>query len=244
MTTWLADLLAAKAQGLPLTLPEAPLAGRGRALALAPHPDDPDAIAVTLRLLRDGGWDVYWTVLNDSWLGVLDDFVGPDKAAKCAARVEEQRASAHLFGLPEDHLAFLHLPEGEDGDILDTPENFARVSAALHAVRPDLVLCPYGEDTNADHRLVARWCAAWARDAGYPVVALANEDPKSLDFRPDLAITFGAVTAAWKAQMLECHRSQSTRNMAQRGITMAQRILELNREGDHYAERFQVKVWS
>jgi hypothetical protein len=75
------------------------------------------------------------------------------------------------------------------------------------------------------------------------VVALANEDPKSVDFRPDLSITFGEDTAVWKARMLECHRSQSTRNMTQRHITFAERILGTNRDGDGYAERFQVKAW-
>jgi hypothetical protein len=35
---------------------EDPLPGPGQALALAPHPDDPEAIAVTLRLLALGGW--------------------------------------------------------------------------------------------------------------------------------------------------------------------------------------------
>ena len=121
MSTWLSDLLAMKAQGMTLTLNEAPLTGGGRVLSLAPHPDDPDAVAVTLRLLRDGGWDVYWAILSTSWLGVLDDFVGSDRAAKAAARVEEQRASARLFGLADDHLTFLLLTESDGGQLEDTP---------------------------------------------------------------------------------------------------------------------------
>ncbi|HOS44821.1 MAG TPA: PIG-L family deacetylase [Armatimonadota bacterium] len=243
MTTWLTDVLAARARGEVPALPEAPLTGSGRALALAPHPDDPDAVGVTLRLLAAGGWTLYWTVLSSSWLGVLDDFVGPDRAAKDAAREAEQRASARFFGLPDAHLAFLRLTTGDDGWIADAPANAARVCAALHATRPDIVLLPYGEDSNPDHRLVARWFAAWARDAGYPLAALANEDPKSRDFRPHVLVTFGEETAAWKAHLLEHHRSQSARNMAQRGITFAARILDTNREADGYAERFQVMTW-
>lgn len=243
MHDWLTSVLAAHHAGACITLPAGPLPGHGVALAFSPHPDDPDAVAITLRGLRDGGWTVHWGVLSYSWLGVRDE-EAVDHAEKGRLRAAEQRASAALFGLPNDRLTFLDLTAGTDGNIADTADNFARASAFLYTVAPDLVLLPYGDDTNADHRLVARWLTAWACARDRATVAFFNEDPKSLDFRPDLQVTFSEEDAAWKADLLECHRTQSLRNQATRGITFAERILAVNRQDGGYAERFRVDVFT
>ena len=241
MHDWLTHLLGATRAGQCLTLPDRPLPGQGVALALAPHPDDPDAVAVTLRRLADGGWSVWWLVLATGWSGVQDAFVDADPVAKGQARETEQRTSAGVFGLPAERLIFLRLPETAEGLLVDDLDNQARVQAALTALAPDLALLPYWDDHHPDHRLVARWFQNWARAQARPVVALYNEDPKSRDFRPALQVRFGAETAAWKAAVLECHRSQSERNQAVRGITFAERILGMNRDEDGYAERFAVE---
>jgi len=238
---WLTQLTQAQQQGTPLLLDEQPLAGTGRALSLAPHPDDPEAIAVTLRLLVEGGWQLSVAVATPAWSGVQDDYVGPDPREKARVREEEQRAALRLFGLPEEELTFLRLGENAAGDLDDTPENHRRFDEYLDAIAPDLLLCPNGEDSNPSHRLVHAWALTWARQQGRPVIILGNEDPKSTCFRPDLQITFGEETATWKATLLECHRSQSIRNQRTRGITFAQRILAVNRQADgRYAERFQI----
>ena len=91
--------------------------GSGVALALAPHPDDPDAIAVTLRLLADRGWEMHWAVVTSGWSGVSDNFCGPDRRMKAEARQAEQRESARLFGLPEDRLRFLETEETGRGRV-------------------------------------------------------------------------------------------------------------------------------
>jgi LmbE family N-acetylglucosaminyl deacetylase len=243
MHDWLAQLIAAKRRGECLTLPEEPLPGCGHVLALAPHPDDPDAVAVLLHALAAGGWNVYWSILASGWSGVEDRYAGPDSSAKGAVRRAEESAAAACFGLPEDRLAFLDLTEGDDGNIIDNAGNLACLHAHLYAMAPAIIVHPYRDDTHPDHRLVARWTEAWARMADQPVLILGNEDPKSVDFRPDLQLVFGAETAAWKAGVLECHRSQSARNQATRGITFAERILGMNRDGDAYAERFTVTTY-
>lgn len=243
MQDWLSKLLDAKDGGLCLTLPEEPLPGKGCAVALAPHPDDPDAVAVTLRLLQQGGWKLYWTVLTSAWSGVQDTFAGPDRAAKARAREAEQRESAARFGLPGERLTFLRLREDDAGELEKTTENRSRLFEWLDGAAPDLVLLPHGEDTNATHRLTWRWCAEWAGGARRTVVALGNQDPKTIAFRPDLRIVFGEASATWKASLLECHRSQSARNRSQRGITFAERILAVNRDEAGYAERFQATRW-
>lgn len=232
-----------------LSWPEQPLPGAGRALALAPHPDDPDAIAVTLRLLFQGGWDLAWAILTPAWSGVRDDFVGPSRELKIQAREAEQRAAARLFGLPESHLFFLKLTENSRGELAEEEGNRERLFAFLNERFPDLVLLPWREDTNASHRLTYRWFSEWAAQAGHPVVALGNEDPKTTSFHPVFQVVFGEETARWKASLLECHRSQSARNLATRGITFAERILSMNRacpglSPGTMAERFQVETWN
>ena len=245
---WLDTLCMHRDGDTPLSFNEQPLVGSGRVLALAPHPDDPDAVAVTLRLLARGGWDLFWTNLTPAWSGVQDDFVGPSPQVKAQAREAEERDAARLFGLPDDRLTFLRLAETVDGSMAETVENRERLTAFLDALAPDLVLLPSREDTNATHRLTYRWFAEWASCAGRLIVALGNEDPKTVAFCPDMQIVFGEKTAAWKATLLECHQSQSARNRATRGITFTERILAVNRACPNlppgsYAERFQVECW-
>jgi LmbE family N-acetylglucosaminyl deacetylase len=243
--SWLESL----SHGQSLTWSEQPLPGSGRALALAPHPDDPDAIAVTLRLLVRGGWDLSWAILTPASSGVQDDFVGPLPEEKAGVREREEQAAAQVFGLPKDRLFFLRLAEDSQGHLAETEANRQALFAFLEKLVPDLVLLPSREDTNPTHRLTYRWFAEWASAARRPVVALGNEDPKTTSFRADFQVRFGPETAAWKAALLECHRSQSSRNQATRKMTFAERILAVNRAcpgliPGMYAERFQVEWWN
>jgi LmbE family N-acetylglucosaminyl deacetylase len=271
---WLETLIA----GQSLVWPEQPLPGTGKALAVAPHPDDPEAIAVTLNLLKQGGWDLYWAILTTAWSGVRDDFAGsssqpgsserefahlvlrgsdppstpshldPSQSKKAHIREAEQWEAARRFGLPEQHLSFLKLAEDAKGHMTESEQNRNQLFSFLSQLSPDLVLLPAPEDTNATHRLTYRWFSEWASLAKHKVVALGNEDPKTLSFRADLQIHFGSQTAAWKARLLECHHSQSQRNLATRGITFAERILKVNSAcpglpPGTFAERFQVRYW-
>jgi LmbE family N-acetylglucosaminyl deacetylase len=214
------------------------------ALALAPHPDDPDAIAVTIRLLADMGWEMHWAVVTSGWSGVSDDFCGPDRRVKAKARQAEQRESARLFGLPEGRLRFLEAEETDSGELAPTPENQRALASLLDSIRPDLALLPHGRDTNPTHRLVYEWFAEWADAQTRPILALGNEDPKTQDFQPNVEAIFDEEKALWKASLLECHWSQSARNQATRGITFAERILATNRRPDGtYSERFEAVLW-
>lgn len=235
------------ASGTPLVWPEQPLPGSGRALALAPHPDDPEAVAVTLHLLAQGGWEVSFAVLTSAWSGVQDSFVGPSREAKGRVREQEARAAAALFGLPEERLTFLRLRENDAGEVVPDEGNRGGLFAFLDRVSPDLVLLPWRDDTNRTHQRTYQWLAEWAPGAGHRVIALGIRDPKTTGFRADLRVTFGEEAAAWKAALLECHSSQSARNMATRGYTLADRILAVNRaepgEVGPYVERFRVECW-
>jgi len=241
---WLAAMVAAERAGDCMLLPEGPLAGSGRAVALAPHPDDPDAVAVFLRMLQRGGWDVCWTILTSGWSGVEDDFVGLSREAKSRVREDEERAAARLFGLPDERLTFLRLAEGEDGHLVATPRNYARFAVQLEALAPALVILPYHDDSNPSHRLTSVWLRQWLATRDDRPVVVENEDPKSTTFLPNLCIRFDEDTAGWKSTLLECHRSQSVRNQHARGITFAERILRMNagpeRAAGFYQERYHV----
>jgi len=221
-----------------LSLEYGPLPGRGSVVMLAPHPDDPDTCAVFQKMLQLGGWEIWWVVLTSGWSGVRDEFAGTDKEAKTACRWQEQLDSCHLFGLNEDWYEFLGLPETDDGELADNLASYRHFASDLNELAPDIVILPWGKDTNATHRLTYEWFMRWRADR--PVTAFFAEDPKSLDFTPHLEIVFDEETAAWKASLLECHRSQTDRNLATRGITFSERILSVNRRETGFVERYRI----
>ena len=94
----------------PLLLDDCPLPGGLRIAVLGPHPDDFDAIAVTLRLFRDAGNRISVAVLSGGASGVEDGYCElPTDERKVELRRLEQRASCGMFGLPDDALEFLPL---------------------------------------------------------------------------------------------------------------------------------------
>jgi len=212
-------------------------------LVLAPHPDDFDVVAVTLRHFADAGARISLEVLSGGASGVEDVFASGWEA-KTSAREEEQRESCAMFGLPAAALHFHRLTEDAEGHMADIPENQARVHALLDARSPDGVILPHGNDSNADHRRTFRWFQAWRDKQAKPPLALLVRDPKNLGMRVDLVTPYEAETATWKAALLRCHRSQHERNLRSRGIGFDERILSPEREagaafGFHAAECFE-----
>jgi LmbE family N-acetylglucosaminyl deacetylase len=197
-------------------------------LVLAPHPDDFEVVAVTLRRFADAGKRLTLEVLSGGASGVEDAFA-TGWEAKTAAREEEQRASCGSFGLPADALRFNRLTEDAAGHLVDAAANRARVHALLEAHEPDGVILPHGNDSNADHRRVFRWFHAWRAGRTRPPLALLARDPKNLGMRVDLLTPYTPGQAAWKAALLRCHRSQHERNLRTRGLGLDERILAAER---------------
>jgi len=179
---------------------------------------------------------------------VADGFCSPPTAAaKTALRECEQRESCAVFGLPAGRLSFLRLAEDESGHPADSDGNYERLRDHLRELRPDIVLMPHGNDTNAGHRFAFRTLLRCADQAGPPVVALLNRDPKTVDMRTDLYAFFGEEDALWKAGLLRCHQSQHQRNLDTRGYGLDERILRVNRRSaadlpghGPYAEAFEI----
>jgi LmbE family N-acetylglucosaminyl deacetylase len=212
-------------------------------LVLAPHPDDFDAIGITLRHLQAQGHALHVAVLTTGASGVDDGFSGADDdAAKARLREAEQRDSCAFFGLAPDRLHFLRLwgsaPEADDR---------ARLGAWIAARPADLVFMPHGNDSNRTHRRTYEAVCALAREQDLPPWACLNQDAKTQDMRMDLYFDFGAEDAAWKAQLLRFHASQQARNLRTRGTGFDARVLEVNRKAAEalgtrqpYAEAFEL----
>lgn len=225
----------------PTSLREAAWPGPLRTLVLAPHPDDFDAIGLTLRHLHAQGHELHVAVLTTGASGVDDGFEGAfDDAAKAALRENEQRESCAFFGLPPERLHFLRL-WGDGGDDVAPLRDWM-------AARPaDLLFLPHGNDSNRTHRRTYEAVRAIATEQGLRARALLNQDAKTLDMRVDLYFPFDGAEAAWKAQLLRFHRSQQSRNLRTRGLGFDARVLEVNAQaarslglGSPYAEAFEV----
>ncbi len=221
-----------------------------RLFVLAPHPDDFDAVGVTLRFFQQNGNTIHLAVVSGSASGVLDDFCSPpDNATKAAVREQEQRDSLRFFGLGEECAAFLRLKEDDAGALRDDAENEAAIRQQLLAHRPQIVFLPHGADSNAGHRRVHAMFARTAATLDDPPAAFLIRDPKTLSFRADLYMPFDEEAARWKRQSLLHHRSQEHRNRRQRGRGFDDRILDVNRQiagelscGAQFAEAFQVEA--
>jgi LmbE family N-acetylglucosaminyl deacetylase len=214
----------------PLFLDSIPIPGNLRLAVLAPHPDDFDAIGVSLRFLRDRGCRMDLAVATSGASGVEDGFSGtPDRAAKAAIREEEQRASCRFFGLPDDRLTFLRLVEDGEGHPAETAENAGRIRQYLAEKRPEIVFLPHGNDNNAGHRRTYAMFREFALSGTGPRMAFLNRDPKTIQMRPDLYTVFDQEAADWKGQLLRFHQSQHQRNLRTRQHGFDERILQVNR---------------
>jgi LmbE family N-acetylglucosaminyl deacetylase len=209
----------------------------GRVLVLGPHPDDPETVAITCRLLMQSGCEIWYAIASMSPSGVEDEYglswQNSDSISlqekKIEIRRREQTRSAEMFGLIQDRLAFLCIEEGKK---LDSPENWARIKGHLESVGPDIVIMPIGKDTDRTHAWVYQVFRKWARDLTQktrkPMVALYNEDPKTIEIRKDLFVLFGEEGARWKRGLLMVHDSQQQRNIRRRGMGFDERILRMN----------------
>lgn len=220
-----------------------------RWLVLAPHPDDFDAVAVTLRRFADAGDEIRLEVLTGGASGVEDEFVAGWEA-KTAAREEEQRASCARFGLLPGRIRFHRLPEDAGGHMLDDEANERKISSILARCEADGFILPHGNDSNADHQRTFRFFHRWASASERAITALLIRDPKTLGLRIDLLTPFDETEAKWKASLLRCHRSQHERNLRTRGHGLDERILSVNRDlaAQHgltqpYAEGFEVACY-
>ena len=97
--------------------------GKLTLLVTAPHPDDFDAIGVTLRYLADQGHELH-VLVAETGSGIDKVYgAGMTQAERTRLRVMEQTGSFRYFGLPEGSYRFLALDNAEDDQVADTAGN-------------------------------------------------------------------------------------------------------------------------
>ncbi|MBX9872692.1 MAG: PIG-L family deacetylase [Burkholderiaceae bacterium] len=218
-------------------------------LVLAPHPDDFDAIAITLRRLQAQGMRLHLAVCTTGASGVETGYAGAQtEEAKAALREREQAASCAFFGLPAAQCEFLRLPKDEGGNPRLDVANHAAVQRLLAQQQPHCVFLPHGNDSNVTHQRTYALIAAVARQMHYPLWAWLNQDAKTLAMHKDLYTPFDEDAARWKAELLRFHASQHQRNLNTRGQGFDARVLRLNQQSaaevladQPYAEVFELQ---
>jgi LmbE family N-acetylglucosaminyl deacetylase len=217
--------------------------GELHVLVLAPHPDDFDVIAVTLRRLQRAGNPIHLAVLTSGASGVEPGFcAGGDWETRCVLREHEQRRSCRHFGLPESDFEFLRLNEDRSGHMTSDEDNLERIRSVLIEQAPDLVFLPHGHDTNADHRHTYGMLRQIAAFSALKFLAFLVRDPKTIEMRDEVVTFFGPEEAEWKAELMRFHDSQQQRNLNVRGYGFDERILRLNQETAARVLRSQRRV--
>ena len=213
------------------------------------------------------GCDIRYGIASLSPSGVEDEYAQrrPNRDSislediKGKIRQREQTQSAEMVGLIPEKLAFLGIEEDKE---LDSPKNLAKVRDYLESLDPDIVIMPIGKDPNRTHAWVYEAFQKCAKDLTLktekPIVALYNEDPKTIEIRKDLFVLFGEEGADWKGALLKTHDSQQERNIHSRGIGFDERILRMNHSSwrhlvetsalvgpsAKYAEAFEIELFN
>ena len=234
----------------PRSLPSADFSPSLRVLALCPHPDDFDAIGITMRYFQNNGNRIYVCVIRTG-SGVEDSYCSPATLEmKSALRENEQRRSCRFFGLSDDCLTFIDLEQDKEAQPIDTPTNLNRLRDFILPFHPDLVFLPHGNDTNSGHQSVYKMFRQIAFSFDYPILAFLNKDPKTINIRTDIYTEFNEEEALWKGRLLRFHDSQHRRNLNTRHCGFDERILKTNLDtaqdlsiAHPYAEAFEMEFY-
>jgi len=227
-----------------LSLPESM-----KMLVLAPHPDDFDAIGVTLKYWHERGLSLHVAVADTS-SGIEDTYRGGlSKLERTQWRRTEQQESIRFFGLDDKALIFLSLKNGDSDQVCDDPANLGVIANMIAQHEPDIIFLPHGNDSNSAHRAMYSLVRQGGVRSGRRVRLMLNRDAKTASMRTDWYMPFGRDEAEWKARLLRFHDSQQQRNLNQRGHGFDERVLGLNRQIAEelgvdvpYAESFELEL--
>jgi len=189
----------------------------GTALAILAHPDDIEfAVAGTLLLLRDLGWNIHFWNPADGCYGSM----AYEKAEITHIRAIEAAKAAAQAG------ATYHPAIVEDLSILYRPELIAKITGVVREVKPQIIITHSLTDYMEDHQNAARLAVtgtfiraapnfvsdppqpAWAGPTVvYHAMPHGLHGPMREKVQPELYVDVGSVLAR-KSALLACHRSQ------------------------------------
>lgn len=218
-------------------------------LVTAPHPDDFDAISVTLRYMVSQGHTLYALVAETG--SGIDKVYGAqmDAPMRRTHRNREQISSFRYFGLSAEKYRICGLENADDDQVADTPANRAFLAEQIQLIHPDMLFMPHGNDTNRAHRAMYAMAHAITDSLTWPIALMLNSDVKTVDMKKDFYLGFGVRDAIWKAGLLRCHDSQHQRNLRDRGYGFDARVLMLNKRtamslalAEPYAGSFELEL--
>ena len=236
-------------QGKPVDLRTVSWPQKLRLLVTAPHPDDFDAIGVTLQYLQTQGHELY-AIVAQTGSGIDTIYgAGMTKQDRTLLRNREQRASFAFFGLPQSHYQILALDNAADDQVDYTENNICRLKEIVRKIQPNILFMPHGNDSNRAHRDMYRMMRHIAKCMEWPIALMLNSDVKTVDMRKDWFVPFSQEKAQWKRQLLRFHDSQHQRNLRVRGYGFDDRVLSLTRQTAKelgitlpYAASFEVEI--
>ena len=216
---------------------------------LAPHPDDFDAIGVSLKRLQDNGCKLKLLVATAGINGVESGFENARTPGdKKGLRQQEQLDSCLFFGLDPELIEFLDLANNGDGSLAIDEANTRIIRKGLSGANADIVCLPHFNDSNMTHQRVYALYNRARRDWEKPHFALLNCDVKTRGMPCDVYTPFDDQTADWKRQLLRHHTSQQQRNLNSRSKGFDERVLDFNKTlaeqlptDTPYAEAFAIE---
>lgn len=187
------------------------------AMAIAAHPDDIEfTMAGTLLALQERGWEIHYFNISNGDVGSMT----LSRAETAKTRLREAKAACKLAGFKH------HAPIVPDLAIAYDKRQFAKVTSAIRAARPSIILTQSPNDYAEDHQNAARLAVTGAfsksmknapctpsRQPYFGDVAVYHAMPHGLRDGMGKLLHAGlwvdiAQHAEMKKKLLACHKSQ------------------------------------
>ncbi|NQS97254.1 MAG: PIG-L family deacetylase [candidate division Zixibacteria bacterium] len=159
-------------------------------LCIGPHPDDLEfGAAGTLIKFIEAGHDVFLMIMTRGGMGGEADI-----------RTAEQIESGAIIGVKE-----IFWGGYEDTMLKADAETISVVEKVLGKIEPEIIFCPFGDDTHQDHRTLADVVMSASRNSRN--LLLYETPTTSPNFWPNVFVDITQVLDR-KVQTLLAHRSQ------------------------------------